>query len=455
MDLSLGRIISLFMGPSISDKDDLDKNFKKKHIYKKEDGSEMIYEVTKKDEKIIKKEGKSVIDSDIYDIEVENSTNIAFLLGAGASVPSGIPAVEGLLDELMKRGRKMQNKDINRLVKYCENNDIDNIEDVLTAAYLADFATENSRIASLIEFFLFRDDGNMKDDINSSSVSFLQETLQTLFGLLTSTMLSASPNDAHEAIVDFSQSYRNTSIITTNYDGCIDEAIIQTDTDLEGGLEEESSAPYYFPKQKTLEETAKTNEMNEEKEEQSIELIKIHGSVNWTYCESCQAVHTYNLKEVKRFYQDDIISYPVIGICPDCGGRRRPLLVPPIAFKFLRYPALVGLWQSAKENINDAEYIIVVGYSFADSDDYIRKIIYRSMIENPDQKMILVDMDEDLAPRIKEELSAYGGVDQDRILGATGDAEELVPEILENLSQSEITDYQKKDGSTGEEAESD
>src|SRR3989338_473744 len=57
-----------------------------------------------------------------------------------------------------------------------------------------------------------------------SSVAFLQDTLQVLFGLLASTMLPAKPNPAHLAIRDYAKEHPNCSIVTTNYDCCMDLA---------------------------------------------------------------------------------------------------------------------------------------------------------------------------------------------------------------------------------------
>lgn len=376
------------------------------------------------------------IDDGIENIEVNQDTNIVFLLGAGASVPSGIPAVEGLLEELMKRGRQVQNKDINNLVSFIDDRPINNIEDVLTAVYLSDFATRNRDVTSLVEYFLFSEREGT-DEVESGSVKFLQETLQTLFGLLVDTMIPAEPNDAHEAIVEFSQSHDNTSIITTNYDGCMDEAILKTNLDLSGALE--GGSEYFYPQQQTLEKTMEV--ISEQEEDDEIELIKMHGSINWAYCESCERSREFNLIQLKEFYEKDIVSYPVIGICPHCGGRRRPLLVPPISFKFLQFPPLVDMWKSARENIDKADYIITVGYSFADADEYLKKIVFRSLIENIEQKMIVIDTDVDLAPNIRDNLDAYGDVDPNRILQAPGDAEKMVPKILSEISQSELSDF--------------
>lgn len=379
---------------------------------------------------------ENFIQKSIDEETIDPSDNVVFFLGAGSSVPSNIPPVGGLLDELIMRARKIQNSDINRLVDFCENNEIENIEDVLTAVYLAEYATKNNKVKSLVDHFLYPSENSGEKGLNSPSVSFLNETLQTLFGLLMSTMITADPNRIHEEIIDFTKDRSgDTSIITTNYDGCMDEAILNSDFEVSGLLKESDSM---FPEQVSLSELAEDEDSDDRRERNTIELIKMHGSINWTYCESCQQTAAYNLKDLKHSYNNDVISYPVVGICPHCGGRRRPLLIPPISFKLLRYPDLIQLWEGARENIISSDYIIVVGYSFSDSDTYITNMVYGSMIENEDQKLIVVDPSEELVPRIRDELDAYGDINKSRIIQACGPGEEMLEHVLDSLNGKDL-----------------
>jgi len=296
---------------------------------------------------------------------------------------------------------------------------------LLTAAYISNFSARNPNITALLDYFIFSGGRELSEEeyfsrrrrihrtaeIDVSSISFLQDTLQTLFGLLTSTMISASPNPTHKAIVDFIKEYPNTSIITTNYDGCMDEALLKEKIPLKGTISGE-------------------NEDNPE----AVRLIKMHGSINWAYCDSCQDVREFDLLELKKTYDMDKLSYPVLGICKKCGGLRRPLLVPPLSFKFLMFPNLIDIWNSARQSIEEADYLIVVGYSFSEADTYITKIISRSMTIKNSQKMIIVNPDYKLVPILRERFSAHiDGFDEKRILKACGNSEEILPEILNSI----------------------
>ena len=350
------------------------------------------------------------IDDEIWKVRTDSTTKITFLLGAGASAPSGIPTVDKLLPELWKRAKKIGPEDLDKLAKWCDERNINNIEDLLTAAYISNFAAKNSSVITLLDYFIFS--GRLElTEIDVSSISLLQDTLQTLFGLLTSTMISASPNHTHRAIVDFIKEHKNTSIITTNYDGCMDEALLRKKIPFKGTL-------------------SRDNENNPD----AVQLIKMHGSINWAYCDSCQDVKEFDLNKIKKIYKEDVLSYPVIGICKNCGGSRRPLLVPPLSFKLLMFPNLIDIWNSARQVIEEADYLIVVGYSFSDADTYITKIISRSMSMNNKQKMIVVNTNSDLVPTLRKRFLAYIDKFNDkRILQACVSCEEVLPKILNSM----------------------
>ncbi len=366
----------------------------------------------------------AAVDDEVHHIRVDGDTKVTFLLGAGASAPSGIPTVDGLLSELWNRARKIGREDLDRLAHWCHEREITNIEDLLTAAYISNFAARNAGITSLLDYFLFS--GRRQDEsyttrrrlggvsqANTSSIAFLQDTLQTLFGLLASTMIPANPNPTHEAIVRFVKEHDQTSIITTNYDGCMDEAI------LKGGLAIKRTAGIAG---------------GDGQPSNGVSLIKMHGSINWAHCESCQEVREFDLLQLKQLYTDDEMSYPVIGICKNCGGLRRPLLVPPLSLKFLMFPHLVEVWNSARQAIDSADYLIVVGYSFSEADTYITKIISRSISMNEPQRVVVVDIDAKLVPSLRERFAAQiDGFDERRILSACQSSDKILPKILESM----------------------
>ena len=202
------------------------------------------------------------------------------------------------------------------------------------------------------------------------------------------------------------------SIVTTNYDGCIDEALLTAKLPIKstfGGTRDLAKAG-------------------------AIPLVKMHGSINWVYCDSCQEVREFDLLHLKEAYAQDRLSVAVMGICKNCGGLRRPLLVPPLSFKFLMFPNLIDIWDSARQVIETADYVIVVGYSFSEADTYITKIISRSMAHNADQKLIVVNRNGQLVRDLRSRFSAYiDGFDPKRVIKVAQPAEKALPEVLRSF----------------------
>jgi NAD-dependent SIR2 family protein deacetylase len=160
-------------------------------------------------------------------------------------------------------------------------------------------------------------------------------------------------------------------------------------------------------------------------------LIKLHGSLNWYYCETCQEVQRVNIKTMIDQYVADSSPYPVIGICKECGGQRRCLLVPPLAVKFDVPPPLTPLQKEAQDAFERAAVIAVVGYSFAEADTYISRMLSKSMQTNPQQRLIIVDPDVRVVLRVRRRFKAgIPGFDTTRVIGACTDCVEFMPRFL-------------------------
>ena len=366
-------------------------------------------------------------DPRIEELSLSRDDPTCVLLGAGASAPppSAIPTVTQLLPELWRRARRLGREEIDRLIEWCDNHSIKNIEDLLTAAYIANYAAKNTAITGLLDFFLFQKDRRRSEreeylapghsvgpsQVDTASIALLQDTLQILFGLLTGTMIPADPNAGHDALVSFLDGHPHTSIVTTNYDGCVDEALLRAKLPINTYITDAKASP------------------------ESVNLIKIHGSINWSYCDSCHDVREFDLLRTKDAYLKDYLSYAVIGICKKCQGQRRPLLIPPLGLKFVMFPTLIRLWDEARTTIEAAKVLIVVGYSFAEADTYINKIIERSMTVNPRQRMVVCDSDWSLVPSLRNRFAArIDGFDEARVLPAVGSVDEVLPKVLQMLA---------------------
>ena len=350
---------------------------------------------------------------------------IAFLLGAGASKPSpsDIPTVAELLPELLNRARRLDREQVTNLANFCDEQRIDNIEDLLTAVQIAAFCSRNPGILSLVEYQLFGEEttgrprrrtrpGPVRADV--SSVAYLQDTVQVLFGLLSNLMLPASPNAGHQAIVDYVREKPLTPIVTTNYDCCIDLALIN------------NSVPFSY----TVDFA--NSEVLPEGSGGASSLIKLHGSLNWFYCETCQKVRLIDIKQTAMDYKNQRGEYPIISVCNDCGGQRRGLLVPPHAMKFDVAPPLQPLIANAASCFENKTLIVVVGFSFADADLYILRMLIKAMQESESTRLAIIDPDASVVRKVRSKFEAQiPDFDaQSRILGLGGDCSDILPQFL-------------------------
>jgi len=372
-------------------------------------------------------------DAALADLDPE-SLNTTFLLGAGASkpTPSNIPTVRELLPQLLERARRLDRDDLSRLADFCDERKIDNIEDLLTAAQLATFTSRNPTVLRLVNYLLYRNDPSERDlfagepwighrsfqqetpsAADLASVAFLQDTLQVLFGLLASTMLPARPNLAHQAIAAYATQHPTEStVITTNYDCCYDLALSEAKQPFSYGID--------------FVNVTKANAKSD-----LATLIKLHGSLNWYYCETCQEVQLVELKRMLQQYADDDAPYSVIGICKTCGGQRRGLLVPPYAMKFDVAPPLTPLLPRARHCFEESDLIVVLGFSFADADVYISRMISKSMHMKESQKLVIADPSGDVVARMRRKFRAsIPNFDGSRIIKLQGDCAETIPSLL-------------------------
>ena len=154
------------------------------------------------------------------------------------------------------------------------------------------------------------------------------------------------------------------------------------------------------------------------------------------------------LREMVNRFMDDKAPYPVIAICRDCGGQRRGLLVPPLAMKFDLAPALTPLVSEAKTAFDAADVIVVVGFSFAEADAHISRMLSKSVQTKSGQKLLIVDPDHRVVHKVRRKFKAsIPNFDVSRIIHLSGDCAEGLPKFLSGeLAKAEPTHKPEGEG---------
>ena len=130
-------------------------------------------------------------------------------------------------------------------------------------------------------------------------------------------------------------------------------------------------------------------------------LLKLHGSTNWGICPEC------GHKEAEMEFFDPGRSFPsgpskVVVMCtaaklyesecPECKAKLRPFIVPPTWNKTSYSAALTPVWQAAREELEKAARIIIVGYSLPRTDSFFKYLLALGLSKNESlQEIILID----------------------------------------------------------------
>lgn len=151
------------------------------------------------------------------------------------------------------------------------------------------------------------------------------------------------------------------SVLTFNYDPCVDHALYRA------GMN--------------------PNYCLDECRDDGVSLLKLHGSLNWTFCEQCGKATWWSIGKhlaTRRFHRDEMEDMGSGGrllgpflqgtFTYACGhtGPCRPLIVPPTYNKGYRYQDIARVWQAAASELAEAENIYVIGFSLPDTDQFFR-----------------------------------------------------------------------------------
>jgi hypothetical protein len=99
--------------------------------------------------------------------------------------------------------------------------------------------------------------------------------------------------------------------------------------------------------------------------------------------------------------------------------------------KFEIAPPLNPLLDRAGEAFNKSDLIIVVGFSFAEADLYISRMLIKAMQNSLTTKLLIFDPDYNVVIRAKRKFSVrIPNFDETRILAAQDDCAKVLPNFL-------------------------
>lgn len=285
-----------------------------------------------------------------------------YFLGAGASVLAGAPT----FDNFHKKAENIckynlsdntQKEIFQRVLKYWKMyfNDY-NIEDYYTAIEMREMLKHDSDFVST-------------DDIVTVICSTIQKSLT-----------SNKSSFYYENLLNNSEDY---VVITTNWDIILESSHLE-----DGRINYESVNTYNPPSYKSAEDYGFC-------QYKDIHILKLHGSLNWGFCEKCGKIYYFD----KKIY-DLLISGEGV-VCKDHKIRLIPVIVPPTLSKLVKaepktnpqtspYFQLVSIWKKAFETLSLCEKVYFIGYSFPETDVQMKVFISNALRENYNLKEVII-----------------------------------------------------------------
>ena len=271
------------------------------------------------------------------------------LLGAGASAAEGAPIQGNLFKEyfLLKPG------DPERLIRLqgffnsffginVSNNDPSSIA----------FPTFEE-VLGVLDLALVRGEGFR----NNQDVQEFRRDMIFLIANILDVKLRGDVQH-HKILVDRlkrENGLLKTAFISLNYEILIDNVLtdLYDEIDLDYGID------------------FANNEWRRPRQDKSVRLCKLHGSLNWLYCPTCVALRlTPKEKAISK-----MALRPKN--CWSCSANVEPIIVPPTFFKVMSNIFLAQIWRNADMLLHKAERIFFCGYSFPDADIHIKYLLKR------------------------------------------------------------------------------
>ncbi len=138
-------------------------------------------------------------------------------------------------------------------------------------------------------------------------------------------------------------------------------------------------------------------------------LLKIHGSLNWLYCENCQRLDLFvspgmlAAKVLDQLYHEVPFgdAYSCRGTpCrnPQCRGSVSPILIAPAYVKSYKNPHIEQVWTEAEWAMKAADRAVIIGYSLPADDVEVALLLQRGLSHLARDRITVVEfVKEDVA----------------------------------------------------------
>ncbi|MFC2134134.1 SIR2 family protein [Bacteroidota bacterium] len=339
---------------------------------------------------------------EIY-LRYPSSRDVVFVLGAGASQPAGVPLQRDILPTILSGSiKEIKDSSIGEIVtEFIEDN------------FFCDVTSNNypdlEAVFGFIDYFLQQNE-SLSLKYPNSRIWQIKEYLIKLVHFIVNHQTEKGSKYYHlfwQAVQKYNS---NISICTLNYDtllehsfeflfkkfGYIDYCTHFMNYD---NIKEGENIEFDFwinPREPVS--------VDGENIPFSIKLIKIHGSLNWKFCNCCNQTlltpwdRKIDLQHGKflGYTYPEKVEYEYV--CPLDGTEFNTLIMAPSFVKPLKHPVISQLLSEASREIRAAKKVVFVGYSLSETDIHIKALFKKHLDESTPVTVIL--------PRKSEEVES-------------------------------------------------
>jgi NAD-dependent SIR2 family protein deacetylase len=306
----------------------------------------------------------------------------AIFLGAGASAAEGAPMQSALFKNYFKSVRKVDPKSSHMKRELAEFfRLIFNIKVQVSKARLEKITFPTFEEAlGMLDLAEIRRESLRQFDLED--VGSYGNRIRLVRQFIIMAMAKAIADDLHNVKGLHLQLIHNlldedllnhTTFVSTNYDILIDNALLKSQpVEIPGeGLDYGVD----FTNFDLAENTPERWRIWHRPMPSAIKLFKLHGSLNWLYCSTCNALTlTPGMKGVIKLLER---THDKIAKCQTCGTFMSPIIVPPTFYKDMSRVFLSLVWNKTENILRQVDHLIFCGYSFPDADIHIKYLIKR------------------------------------------------------------------------------
>ncbi len=352
--------------------------------------------------------------------------DLIVVLGAGASRPDGVPLQRDILPQIISGNiSEIQNSSIGNLV-------VEFIRDNFEFDEKNGIYPELEAVFGFIDYFLQHNE-SLSTKYPTEKISYIKEYLIKLIHYLVNLETDKSSKYYNQFWTTLVKDVPNSSIITLNYDTLLEQSF-------DFLFKNHGYIDYCIPlmNYEKLPELEKFNfwinprepiEIDSNENPAPFKIIKLHGSLNWKYCNCCNQILLTPWDRKIDLTRGKFLGYTYPDkqeyefVCPLDGTDFQTLIMPPSFLKTLHHPTITQLLNEAAREIRITKKIVFIGYSLSNSDIHIKALFKKQMksdmeviVVNPKKKESMELNYRSLSKNVKFVYESFEGMLQDASL---------------------------------------